>query len=339
MEPTAAVGTESTASASAAPAATGTASGVSSGTASEAMIKAAMASEGATEKTPPDVGAASAAVVAGTIAQPAKDGKPAGTNEPPKERWDDILANARAKATEDALKPYGWAKDLNAEEATAALGLVATLRKDPGAFWRELGTMVKGGESAETKDEAFPAADVISSDGVKVHSDANVQKILEVFERKLMTKFQGELRPLLDFHDGELKTREKATAVNNAKQLAGQALTSARALPHFKEHEAAIVETLTKMDPAIRKAVGPIAAMYMAFEQVKTEKVYPTLEAEAEKKVRADYDKKAAASGIHPVGGDGKVKETPVLKGASALAAHMERLEKSNDPRFASAGV
>lgn len=325
------------AAAPAAPAAasTGTSGNVSSGTASEAMIKAAMASEGATGdvKKPPVPGAASAAAATGTTGQPGTDGKPVDANEPPKERWDTILANQRKLAAEEALKPYAWAKDMKAEEVSAAISLVTALKRDKVAFWHELGDMI-GTAKSETKDEAFPAADLISGDGVKAHSDENLHKILGIFKKQLMTQFQGELRPLVEFRDGELSTRQMAEHANNAKSLAGRALASARALPHFKENEAAVVEKLQAMDPALRKEVGPIAAMYMAFESVKAEKVYPTLQSEAEKRVRADYDKKAAASGIHPVGGDGKVKETPVIKGQTGLAAHMERLAQSNDPRF-----
>lgn len=310
---------------------------VSSGTASEAMIKAAMASVEGAEKKPVDAGAASAAAL-GAKVQIGTDGKPVdASKEPPPERWDSILANQRKLAAEEALKPYAWARDMKAEEVEAAISLVTTLKKDKVAFWRELGDLIgQKAPAGETADEAFPEADVISSDGVKVFSSDALKKTLDIFKKQLMTQFQGELRPLMEFRDGELSTRERAGLVNNAKSLAGRALTQARALPHFKENEPAIVAKLQAMDPAIRKEVGPVAAMYMAFEAVKAETVYPTWQAESDKRVRAEYDKKAAASGgIHPIGGDGKVRETPVIKGQSGIAAHMERLEKSNDPRFA----
>lgn len=318
----------------AAAASSGTSGNVSSGTASEAMIKAAMASEGATEKTPPVVDAASAAAP-GAKVQIGTDGKPlTDANEPPKERWNDILNNQRKLAAEEALKPYAWARDMKAEDVSAAISLVSALRKDKVAFWRELGAMIEPEGAGETKDEAFPDADLEGPNGVKAYSDVTLKKTLDIFEKRLMRKFQGELRPLVEFRDGELSTRERNELTNNAKSLAGRALTQARALPHFKENEAHVVAKLQAMDPALRKEVGPIAAMYMAFEAVKAEKVYPTMDVEAEKRVRADFDKKAAAGGIHPVGGDGKVKETPVIKGQSGLAAHMERLAASNDPRF-----
>ncbi len=318
-------------------AASSTSSGnVRSGTASEAMIKAAMASEGATEK-PVVPGTAGAVVAAGTTVQPGADGKQADANEPPKERWETILANQRRLASEEALKPLAWAKDLKAEDVQSAMQLLGALKRDKGAFWRELGELIGEKVAPAAADDTFPDPDLISGDGVKAFSADALKKTLDIFKKQLMTQFQGDLRPLVEFRDGELSARERSDLTTKATSMAGRALTQARALPHFKEHEAAIVEKLTQMDPALRKEVGPIAAMYMAFEQVKVEKVYPTLTAEAEKRVRADFDKKAASTGIHPVGGDGKVLETPVIKGAAGLAAHMARLEKSNDPRFATA--
>jgi hypothetical protein len=45
------------------------------------------------------------------------DGPPTpGTGEPPKERWADILANARTKAAEDALAPLAWARNVQPQE-------------------------------------------------------------------------------------------------------------------------------------------------------------------------------------------------------------------------------
>lgn len=312
-------------------------SGVSSGTASEAMIAAATAASQAEEagKTPATAIAASAAAATGATPPVVAGGKPAGV--PPEDRWPSILENARIKAAEDALKPYAWAKDVKADDARVALTILQSLRNDPKALWRELGARIGAEAEPAAKLEEFPTADLVSADGAKAHSDANLSKILDIFERRLMTKFQGELRPLMEFRDGEMETRTQTQTVAKAKELAGQALTDARQRPHFTENEPAIVEILTKMDPTIKKSVGPIAAMYMAYNQMLAEKVFPTIETTAAEKVRAENLKKANAGGIHPAGGDGKPAEKPVLRNATDLAAHMARLETSADPRFASA--
>lgn len=325
--------------AAASPAATATPAGpakgaVSSGTASEAMIAAAMAASQADEKKPDATGAASAVVAAEAKSQTGADGKPV-AGVPPEDRWPSILENARTKAAEEAIKPYAWAKGIKVEDASAALTLLQSLRHDPKALWRELGERI-GAEVAPAKVEEFPTADLVTADGAKAHSDANLSKILDIFERRLMTKFQGELRPLMEFRDGEVETRTHTQTVAKAKELAGQALTDARSRPHFKENEPAIVEILTKMDPAIKKSVGPIAAMYMAYNQMLAEKVFPTIDTTAAEKVRAENLKKANAGGIHPSGGDGKPAEKPVLRNQNDLAAHMSRLESSADPRFTS---
>lgn len=313
---------------------------VSSGTASEAMLRAVAASSA--EASPDGSKVAGAAPVTGATVQTGADGKPVDTKGPiPFDRHEQILKNARETSAQEALKPFAWAKGLSEKEATAAIQLVSLIKKDPAAFWRELGATIgqTPAEAKATVAEAFPEADLEGPNGVKAYSDVALKKTLDLFRKQLMAEFQGELRPLMEFRDGEVSTRERAALAANMKSLAGRALTQARALPHFKEHEPAIVEKLQQMDPAIRAEVGPIAAMYMAFEQVKAEKVYPTLQADAEKRVRADFDKKAAASGIHPVGGDGKTQESPVINGEAGLAAHMRKLAESNDPRLTAGRV
>lgn len=299
------------------------------------MIAAATAAS-QPDTTSTDAVVARAAAATGATPPPAAAGKPAGV--PPEERWPSILDNARTKAAEEALRPFAWAKGMDANEAKQGIQILQALKKDAGAFWRELGTRIGAAETPPASaGEKFPDPDLQSSDGAKAYSAERLTQILDIFERRLMTKFQGELRPLMEFQETELGTREYQQTVGKARNLAGQTLTHARTLPHFKEHEAEIVAELQAMDPATKNAVGPIAAMYMAFEKVKQEKVYPTISSQAEERVRAENAKKAAAGGIHPAGGDGKPAEKPVLRGPNDLAAHLARLEQSNDPRFASA--
>lgn len=81
--------------------------------------------------------------------QTAPDGSTPTAGEPPKERWDTILANARAKAAEDAIAPYAWAKQVDPQEfqqiqrlagyfkpggdvVSGLQQLIAEARKDPG---------------------------------------------------------------------------------------------------------------------------------------------------------------------------------------------------------------
>jgi hypothetical protein len=65
----------------------------------------------------------------------APDGQPQQTGEPPKERWADILTNARTKAAQEATAQfeaqYGWAKQIDAQEFQSVQQLARTLSANP----------------------------------------------------------------------------------------------------------------------------------------------------------------------------------------------------------------
>ena len=116
--------------------------------------------------------------------------------------------------------------------------------------------------------------------------------------------------------------------IADAKATAQQALSVASKLPHFEEYKADIAKELEQVDPRVRRQVGSVAALYMAYNKVLAEKVFPTIGRDAESKVREGFKRSAAASNgqVKPGAGvDGKPK--PLKDGdVDGLAAHMARL-------------
>lgn len=319
----------------------GSTGNVTSGTASEAMIKAAEAASSpagpdasggsGAGAQPPKAGEGTPGATTGATGQPTGTGSSGATGDRgpiPFERHEAALKNAREE--------FKWAQELTAsglkpDEVKAGVALLIKLRTDPAAFWKQLGEEGKFGQPAgETEKEPtfeYPSPDLASADGkVKAFSGDAVLKALEVQEKKLIHQFQKEMRPLIEFHSSEMTRQQQTEFTAQVKRTSDAALKRAEALPHFKDHKAAIADKLAAVAPEVLAEIGPIGALFEAYHAVLAEKVYPTIESDAEKRVRENYGKKAAGGGgIPPNGGGGDAKPV-VLDGPDALAKHMERL-------------
>lgn len=319
---------------------------VTSGTASEAMIKAATAASSA--ETPaaatPATPAAPPAPVeapkgpqippAAATVQPPKPETPAVAKpsaEAPDARITAAVRNAREKTRSEVEEQYG-VRGVNPQDAKLALEMLNEIRRDPRAFIQQLQREV-GSETPEHEEEGYPEPDLKSADGkLKTYSDVTLQKMLDAHARKIQKQLMGEMRPVMDFYGKEKTAREKAERQERIQSRVAQTMDAARKLPHFTpENEPLILERLQAMDPAERRAVGPVAALYMAYSQLLAEQVFPTLqttaETTAEAKVRQSFARKAATSQgqAHPTdsGGEGKAAK---LDSVDALARHMERM-------------
>lgn len=90
------------------------------GTTGPATFAEAFAADASSASTPSGDSAPAASASAATTEPPVANATPDGTTpatgEPPKERWPDILANAREKAIAEWRQQHGWAEQVNAQE-------------------------------------------------------------------------------------------------------------------------------------------------------------------------------------------------------------------------------
>lgn len=324
---------------------------VSSGTASEAMIRAATAASSAdsgsgegggtpAQGTPAATGVAPASASptgtdTGTI-DPLAAVKPGG--EAPPNRIEAAVRNARAEVE----KQYAWAKDFSPSDVgnlKSALGLVRSLHENPKGFYEQMGRELAKQGLMTPPAQAQPAqstqsyedieADLHSPDG-KQHafSDVKVRQAFQTVEERVTKKILYELGPLIDFYGNERDSRAEAGRRQQAANLSQQVMARVRQLPHFTEHETDITAMLQGMDPAERKSMGVIAALYHSYNQVLAQKVFPTIATLAEQRVRDANQKKIASSqgSIHPAqAGSGSVGK-PALRNVQDLAAHMAEM-------------
>lgn len=317
---------------------------VTSGTASEAMIKAATASVSDPAAPASATGAATTATQTGGIVPPkptpaatAQAERPttSGDGIPPN-RIEAAVRNARAKEAERLMSHYGLSRATSPEHVRNALAILNGLQSDPQGTIDYLiangHIKVNGnghGPSKTQPEESFEP-ELRSEDGKTAYSASQVTALLKREIERARDEMREEMRPLASHYATERQAREQLARVESARGVAQKALAQARDMPHFKEHEPAILSKLSEMDPNVRKEFGPVAAMMMAYNEVLKENVFPTIATKAAQQVRDENARKAATSRgqVSPTGSEsgGKV---PELNGPDALARHMERLEAS----------
>mgnify|MGYP001614198964 CR=1 FL=1 len=246
---------------------------------------------------------------AGVVARP--------TGEAPESRIQAAVANARRELT-DRL---GWAEHLDREEVQDAVDMLRELSSNPREFMARLQQELQGDEI-----EPDPDPDLVSPDGkVKAYSHAAVAKLLGNLEKRLSKQF----RPALEYATESRASQAVQSRIAEYQRVGREALSEARKMPHFTEHEALISQKLADMNPEYRRSIGAIAALHVAYTQVLQEKVFPTLRQQTEQEVLSGFKKSAnsSAGSVQPGGGtSGK----PVLKDGDVdgLAKHLEHLYK-----------
>jgi hypothetical protein len=188
-------------------------------------------------------------------------------------------------------------------------GLIGELRGNPRAFIEniaaDLGLQIvdpkaNGGApagAAPAKGE-LPKPDLLAEDGkTQVYSATAMMRIVEAKVQEAIEKVQSTINPLVESHQTARQQEQERQQRETARAQSQTFLSSMRERPHFKDHEPAILEKLKSMDPALRKELGPRAALQQAYLDVLNEVVYPTQEARTEQKVRDNFLKKANTRG------------------------------------------
>lgn len=277
------------------------------------------ASTPSSETTPAASASADATVPPAADTPP--DGSTPAAGEPPKERWADILTNARTKAAEEALAPLAWAQGINPQEfsqiqtlARQLYGggnpveglqtLIAELRKDPQveAQIRSFAakTLAQRSQPAEPQ-EPQPDLPIQLEDGRVVHLySAEQQAKREAFlQRQWLASVQQELQPLKQAHE---QTQQQAAAVARQQQVdtfVSTTFADVQTWPGMQDKAAlaAVAKELSnaRIDESDPREVS--LALNAAYRKV----VLPTLSQRTEASLLDSLQRKAAAStGVNP---------------------------------------
>lgn len=216
--------------------------------------------------------------------------------------------------------------------------VLTELRSDTAKFHQELTQRISGGTG--DAGEKYPDADLVSKDGtMKTYTDGTMQKVLDVHTKRVTAQVMKELKPFLDFARSEQGRQEQTAAETKRVQSIDSALVEARKMPHFtKENEPAIIEVMgqiveaSSVEDRARFRSSPAELIHRAYNSFLQSKVFPTIDAEADKRVRAEYARKAAAGSgsAHPTQQGGDPKPAVIRNGdVDGLARHMERMAET----------
>jgi hypothetical protein len=187
--------------------------------------------------------------------------------EPPREKWTQVLANARTKARTEALAEVGLqgAVDPNVRAH------VALLTQDPVAYYHALGqSLQQSGQlrpapqtapQPAAPEPALPDADLVTADGTPVYSRDGMLAAASHLMRQALAQFREEqderMMPLVQtaqkIHTEEIRAHSR----NVASEIFGEVKT----WPHFETLRERITD-LVKAQPLSRDIRAQVEAAY-----------------------------------------------------------------------------
>lgn len=250
----------------------------------------------------------------------AGDPEKAPTGEPPKWRWQDILANARettAKETEARIRQeveqrYQWAKDIADYERDGLLTWRAAMNGDPRAVAAlkanpQAVTWLKGlvAEPQAPQADPEPEPDLQTADGTPVYSAGQQAKREAWLERKFLAKLDERVKP---FEQDRQQTQAERANAAYQTTTASVIAKMAAADPEFKAHTKQVAEAIQADGRLLRMAIGdgqppdPEGALEIAWSRVYRATVLPAKANTSEASVLANLQQRAVAATANPSG-------------------------------------
>lgn len=291
-------------------------------------VTARSAVEGAFDRAGKDASPASGdgKPPAGVVTPPVP---PAGTPPPP---GDTGLANLRT-AYENLKRNTEWARSLNPDQVRIILARWDAMQRDPLSFYRQLGAELNtvpdyAAQLAPPKDDPEPGPDVytmVNGEKVEMYSAKRQKEWREWNDRQSDRRQEERINPLMEWVNKAKAQAEEGEIRTEARKTVSQVLTDLREVPYFKENEERVSQVLAQMNPGIKAQIGVIASLYLAWSYVQRHHVFPTITSEAEKKVREDMERKAAAAAgsARPNGGGQSAGSGARPSNPAQLAAKM----------------
>jgi hypothetical protein len=228
--------------------------------------------------------------------------------EPPKERWDAILANARQKAADEAMAPYQWAKQINPQEFASIQQLARTLQSDPVAGLQQLigeirkdpkyDAQLKSLAARQLSQRSTPPAPSLQPIQVQLDNGQQVglyssEQIAAMFDQRLAS-VQEDMTPLKQALETAKAERAAAEQQHQVQQFVTTTYDDLKTWPGMDkpENQQMIAQALSQapIDPNDPREVA------LALNAVYRKHVLPTLNQAAESKLLDSLKTKAAAS-------------------------------------------
>lgn len=218
--------------------------------------------------------------------------KPAG-GEPPKWRWQDILANARetaaaeakAAARQELEQQYSGLQDFASLSADERRGLVIwnrAMQGDPSALAQvervnpSLAAAISGKtaqtQTAEPDAEPQPDAAIRLEDGstVPVFTPEGMKKWQQWNHAHLKSTLTQEFQPLMSLAEQQRQHEAQQRAAEETTRWAASVFAPLQRMPHFAEFKPELQKAIASMPPTVTNLEEYVYDAYANLLQAKT---------------------------------------------------------------------
>jgi len=249
-------------------------------------------------------------------------------------------AEAQVKDLQTQLEALAWAKDVDRAQIAESLRWHHQAFTDPGRFLdevirtappevQELAAQRLRSEYGRrlAQPDPRPKPDLVMESGQGLYSADGIEQYTDYRLRQQQAEWVKQLKPLQDQLQAVQKEREQIQQAQAAHAFARQTMDKVAAWPRFHEFKDEIAKVYAAQPMGGGTQNEEMLALYEAYLTVLQEKVFPSIDEQAEATVEANFRKKAVASSEQPGRATTTTPTKPKSMGESIRAA------------FAAAGV
>ena len=249
---------------------------------------------------------------AATVQPPGEIKTEGAKGEPPRERWDTILANARTKAREDTLAEHRGVLELVQRLRDDFPGTMAQLLEEGAADPRFAESLtsraaaILSARNKAAKADSEPEPDLQTTDGALVYSADQLRKWqtwnARQTEGKLLERFQPlqQLQERFQQHEQLTQEAQKIAAITERRGAQW------KAMPLFEDHKSAILARqqelydASKDQPGFDPTNAPWELLQQAYSEIVSTQALPKLQTQQTEALVAAAARKRAGSASDP---------------------------------------
>lgn len=261
---------------------------------------------------------ASATATPATATSATPDASSVQSGEPPKERWDSILSNARAKTRAEVEAEYKTKYGKYDQFETDPWGAVQawldqasqhSLYSDHVTnYAAKLLNSRRGKNQPQAAEEPQPDVPIFNGQGQQTGATYSAERMKQWREwdwQQKQAELSQRLQPLEEMRSNLERQAQLAQAQQEAESWGRSTLESLRQNPVFKEHEAKVKQALIDHEEWGDN-------VHAAFNHVLTTEILPKLSQTEQQKVVDSLEKKATGATVNP--GSTAVSQAPKFK-------------------------
>ena len=236
----------------------------------------------------------------------------AAKGEPPREKWDNILANARTKARDEALAEHRDHLEIVAELKRDFPGTLARLLEEGGndprfseAITAKAAALLNA-KKQSAKANAEPEPDLQTADGALVYSADQLRQWHKWNQVQQTHQLTEQFKPLQELQHRFEQAQQRTRDEQQAGQIAEKRGASWKTMPFFADHKQAILgrqqELYTEAQGAqgFDPVNGPWELLQRAYAEVVSTQAIPKQHLQQTEQLVASAARKRAGSSSDP---------------------------------------